>query len=173
MTPARKTTAAARRGYRLRRPRAGDLGFVVHRHGVLYAREFGWDVRFEGVVAEIVAAFARGHDPARERCWIADRDGEFLGCVFLVRRSKTVAQLRLLLVEPDARGMGLGARLVDECIAFARRAGYRRMMLWTHSVLVAARNIYVSRGFRLKKAERYRAFGRREYLVSEIWEMKL
>ena len=157
--------------YSLRSPRAGDLGWIVHRHGVLYAQEFGWDERFEGLVAGIVAAWAKKHDPERERCWIAEREGQIIGSVFLVRRSPRVSQLRLLLVEPSARGLGLGARLVDECIAFARSVGYRKMMLWTHGNLVTAREIYRRRGFTIASEERYEAFG--QDLVSETWELTL
>ena len=157
--------------YVLRAPSAGDLGWIVHRHGVLYAEEFGWDERFEGLVAEIIASFAKNHDPQRERCWIAERGGEIIGSVLLVRRSQRVAQLRLLLVEPSARGIGLGGRLVDECIDFARKAGYRKLTLWTHTVLIAAREIYKRRGFVLTGEEHYQAFTKD--LVSETWELKL
>jgi DNA-binding MarR family transcriptional regulator/GNAT superfamily N-acetyltransferase len=167
----RPRSGASRSSFTLRRHRPGDMGWVVHRHGVLYFQEYGWDETFEGLVAKIVAAFLEKHDPNRERCWIAERDGEIIGSVFLVRRSATVGQLRLLFVEPGARGLGLGHRLVDECIEFARRAGYRRMMLWTHSNLTAARQIYVGKGFRLVKEESYHSFG--HDLVSEYWELKL
>jgi DNA-binding MarR family transcriptional regulator/predicted N-acetyltransferase YhbS len=137
----------------LRGPRPGDLGWVVHRHGALYAQEHGYDEVCEGMVTDIVAKFARHHDPARERGWIAERDGEPVGSVFLVQRSPTVAQLRLLLVEPSARGHGLGTRLVAECVAFARAAGYRKVVLYTHDTLRAARHVYERAGFRLVAEE--------------------
>ena len=157
--------------YVLRGPHPGDYGWVVQSHGELYAREYGWDARFEALVAEIVAAYVRNLQPERERCWIAERDGENVGSVFVVRHADEVAKLRLLLVDPRARGLGIGARLVDECIRFARGAGYRRMMLWTNDVLVSARKIYVAAGFRLVHEEPHEMFGPR--LVAQTWEMEL
>jgi DNA-binding MarR family transcriptional regulator/GNAT superfamily N-acetyltransferase len=155
----------------LRDPRPGDMGWVVQAHGELYAREYGFDWSFEALVAQIAAKLIRDFDPEREKGWIAEVDGERAGCVFLVRKSATVAQLRLLILRPEARGLGLGGRLSDECIAFARAAGYRKLTLWTQSNLTAARAIYQSRGFELKESEPNAAFG--QQLVSEVWERRL
>ncbi len=157
--------------YLLRPHRPGDMGWVVHRHGVLYAREYGWDESFEALVAEIVARFIRRFDPKVERCWIAEREGQNVGCVFLVRHSKRVAQLRLLLVEPGARGMGIGRRLVEECTAFARQVGYSKIILWTQSLLRPARKIYAAAGYRLGREEPHHSFG--HDLVGETWELEL
>jgi DNA-binding MarR family transcriptional regulator/GNAT superfamily N-acetyltransferase len=161
----------AQRKIVLRDPRPGDIGWVVQTHGELYAREYGFDWTFEALVAEIAANFVKRFDAEREKAWIAEVDGERAGCVFLVRKSATVAQLRLLILKPEARGLGLGGRLTDACIAFARAAGYRKLMLWTQSNLVAARAIYQSRGFVLKESEPNAAFG--QQLLSEVWERKL
>jgi N-acetylglutamate synthase-like GNAT family acetyltransferase len=151
--------------------RPGDLGWIVHRHGVLYAQEYGWDIQCEALIAGIAAAFVQQHDPERERCWLAEQDGAIAGCVFLVSQSETVAKLRLLLVEPAVRGQGIGTRLVEECVSFARQVGYRTISLWTNDVLLAARRIYTAAGFRLVHEEPHHSFG--HDLVGETWELAL
>ncbi|HEX4596064.1 MAG TPA: bifunctional helix-turn-helix transcriptional regulator/GNAT family N-acetyltransferase [Bryobacteraceae bacterium] len=157
--------------YLLRAHQPGDMGWVIHRHGALYGHDYGWDERFEALVAEIAAKFIQNFDAKRERCWIAERDGAIVGSVFLVRESQKVARLRLLLVEPSARGLGIGNRLVEECTRFARQAGYKKITLWTQSILHAARHIYKKAGYRLVNQERHRKFG--FDLVGETWDLSL
>lgn len=157
--------------YILRSPRPGDFGWIVHRHGALYAQEQGWDERFEALVADVIAQFIQHVDPARERCWIAEHEGRIVGCIMLAKHSSEVAKLRLLLVEPEMRGSGLGARLVDECINFAREAGYQKIELWTNSVLAGARRLYERAGFKLVESAPHQLFG--EGLVGETWALDL
>jgi DNA-binding MarR family transcriptional regulator/GNAT superfamily N-acetyltransferase len=157
--------------YMLRPHQPGDIGWIIHRHGVLYAQEYGWDETFEALVAEVAASFIRKFDARKERCWIAEKDGEIVGSAFLVRKSATVAKIRLVYVEPKARGLGIATRLTAECERFARQAGYRKITLWTNSILLAARHVYAKAGFRLVHSEPHRSFG--HDLVGETWEKML
>lgn len=166
-----KPQAEPRAGFLLRSHRPGDIGWVASRHGALYAQEYGWDISFEALVAEIAAQFIRSYDPVREHCWIAEIGGEPVGSVFLVRASDDVARLRLLLVEKKARGLGVGRALTEQCIRFGRQAGYTSITLWTQSMLVAARGIYQRAGFHRVKEEKHHSFG--VDLVGETWELKL
>jgi DNA-binding MarR family transcriptional regulator len=163
--------AAESEPYILRPHQPGDMGWVVSRQGLLYAQEYGWDEQYEALAAKIAANFIEKFDARRERCWIAERKGEIVGAVFLVKHSKTVAKLRLLHVEASARGLGIGKRLVDECVRFARRVGYKKITLWTQSILAAARHIYKQVGFRCVGKKRHHSFG--HDLVAETWELKL
>ncbi len=167
----RETASAAAEPYILRQPRPGDMGWIVHRHGVLYADEYGYDERFEALVAKVVAGFVEHWDPSRERCWIAERSGQVVGSIFVVAKTKTVAKLRLLLVEPSARGMGIGRRLVEEVIRFAAQVGYKRIELWTHRELRSARKIYKATGFKLVHEEEHRLFGKPAR--AETWALDL
>jgi DNA-binding MarR family transcriptional regulator/predicted GNAT family acetyltransferase len=154
-----------------RHPAPGDIGWVIERHGALYAEEYGFNHKFEALVAQVAGGFLNEHDPARERGWIAECDGARVGSVFLMRKTDDIGKLRLLLVEPSARGLGIGKRLVEDCIAFARQAGYRRMTLWTNDILLAARGIYRAAGFRLVSSEPHSDFG--PPMVGEEWELEL
>jgi DNA-binding MarR family transcriptional regulator/GNAT superfamily N-acetyltransferase len=157
--------------YLLRPHHVGDIGWIVHRQGVLYNQEYGWDETFEALVAEIAAGFVKTYDPRRERCWIAERDGRIAGSVFLIRESGAIAHLRLLYVEPEARRLGIGRRLVDECIRFAREKGYETVTLWTNDVLVSARRIYQAAGFKLVSEERHHSFSKD--LLGQNWDLDL
>ena len=166
-----EATPAPKAKYILRAPLPGDFGWIVKRNAEIYAQEYGWQAPFEGVCAQIVADFVNKFDARWERCWIAEINGDNVGCIFVAKDSDTVARIRLLIVEPNARGLGLGARLVDECVSFARDAGYKQMTLWTHSVLTAARHIYEKAGFKLQRTEQHSDWG--PAVVSEHWDLEL
>jgi DNA-binding MarR family transcriptional regulator/GNAT superfamily N-acetyltransferase len=159
------------KSYQLRGLRAGDIGWVTHRQALLYQQEYGWDISYEALVAQILGSFIKSFDAISENAWIAEQDEQILGSVFLVRASATIARLRLLYVEPSARGLGIGRRLVDECIAFARAKGYETLTLWTNDVLISARRIYQAAGFRLRSEERHHSFGKD--LVGQTWDLPL
>jgi len=171
LSPPTAAAAAARPPYLLRALEIGDIGWIIRRQGQLYAQEYGWDIQFEALVAEIAAAFVKGFDPHHERAWVAEREGQLVGSIFCVKVNAHEAKLRLLYVEPAARGLGIGARLTDECIRFAREKGYRRLTLWTNDILVAARRIYEARGFVLVKEEPHHSFG--HDLVGQYWRLDL
>ena len=162
---------AAQPSYILRQPRHGDFGWIVSRHAELYAQEYGWVEPFEGLCAQIVADFVNNYDAKRERCWIAELNGENVGGIMLAKNSAEVARIRLLLVDPKARGLGVGARLTDECVRFARQAGYKKVTLWTHSILFAARHIYEKAGFTLTSSEKKRSWSKD--VVAEYWDLQL
>jgi DNA-binding MarR family transcriptional regulator/GNAT superfamily N-acetyltransferase len=168
-----RTTESAPRTVVIRDPRPGDIGWAIFAHGELYAKQFGWNAEFEALVAKLFADFANAHDPANERMWVAEIDNERVGTVFVVRNAEdaTVAQLRCLLVDPKARGLGVGTRLVNECVSFAREAGYRAIMLWTNDVLISARRIYEAAGFRLDHEYQHHSFG--HDLVAQVWRRDL
>ena len=157
--------------YLLRQHQPGDLGWIVHRQAILYAEEYGWDGTYEALAGEIVAQFIKNYDPNRERCWIAEKDGERVGGAFVAKVSDDIAQLRLLHVESQARGLGIGKRLVEECVRFARQAGYQKMTLWTQSNLYAARHIYKQSGFQVVREQQHHSFGKD--LTAETWELNL
>lgn len=157
--------------YYLRQHEPGDMGLIVYKHGALYAMEYGWDQHFEALVSQIVSDFIKNFNPKRERCWIAEMNGEVVGSIFIVEENEEVAKLRLLLVDPKARGLGLGTTLVEECIRFSKRAGYKKIVLWTNSVLKEARHIYQKSGFELVNEENHHSFG--HDLVGETWELRL
>src|SRR5262250_1079565 len=157
--------------YLLRQHQPGDMGWIVHRQAMLYAEEYRWDETYEALAAEIVAQFIKNYDPKRERCWIAEKDGARVGAVFVAKASDEIAKLRLLHVEPEARGLGIGRRLVEECVRFARQAGYQKMTLWTQSILHAARHLYKQAGFQVVREEQHHSFGKE--LTAETWELDL
>ncbi len=165
------TTTQENFSYILRTPQPGDYGWVIQSNGSLYAQEYGWDENYEALVAQIVAEFVKNYDSKKERCWITEKDGENVGSVFLVKDSATIAKLRLLIVDPKARGLGIGKRLVDECMRFARQVEYKKITLWTNSVLLAARSLYQKAGYQLVKSETHHSFG--HDLVGETWELEL
>ncbi len=167
----REPVEAAASNYVLRGPRIGDYGWIVSRHAELYWQEYRWGEPFEGLCAQIVANFANSNDPKRERCWIAEMNGENVGCVMLVKENDKTARLRLLLVDPKARGLGLGSQLVDECVKFAREVGYKSVTLWTHGVLLGARHIYEKAGFRLTSSEPRHSWG--QNVFAEFWDLEL
>jgi len=162
---------AEKPAYILRAPKPGDFGWIVTRHAQIYAEEYGWSNPFEGLCAQIVADFVNKYDPKLDRCWIAERNGENVGSVMLVKDSDGVARIRLLIVDPKARGLGLGTKLTDECVRFARRASYKKITLWTHNILTAARHVYEKAGFKLMRSEKHKSWGKP--VVSEHWDMAL
>jgi DNA-binding MarR family transcriptional regulator/GNAT superfamily N-acetyltransferase len=170
-TASKSKSDKAKPRYRLRDPAPGDYGWIVKRHAELYAQEYKWREPFEGVCAQIVADFVNKFDAKRERCWIAEMDGENVGSIFVAKDSDEVARIRLLLVDPKARGLGLGAKLTEQAVRFAREAGYKKMTLWTHSVLKAARHIYQKAGFKLIRSEKHKSWG--QPVVSEYWDLEL